>query len=301
MKKHKRIYSVLPLFIIFLITGCSTFAGKSAKTPPPQNALAVIGDRIITLPGFKERCDNLALKDSKMRDSSQRKKYLDMLVQMALFALDARDMDLDKEKQVVAKIDDTIDWILYKEYFQREIISNVNITDAQVKEYYDANHDEFKTVEKVKASHILIKVYSASGPAGLAKAKTRAEKLKQMLDKGADFAALARQNSDDSATRKMGGSLGYIVKEKMKISPEFMDAAFSLKAGEISNLVESPYGFHIIKADARIPEQVRPLDKVKTYIKSKLEKEKQTKLVEEITARLKGKYEVVVKGDALDW
>ena len=295
MKEYKKNYFVLSALIMFSLIGCSSIARESVKNPTSGDTLAVIGDRIITVPEFKEKCDNLARRDPRMHESKQRKEYLDLLVKKTLFSLEARAKHIDKEKEVVSEINDSIDWILYRKYFQREISANVNITDKQIKEYYDANPDEFKTVEKVKASHILIKVYSASGPDGPAKAKARAEKLKEKLDNGADFAALARKNSDDSATRNKGGSLGYLVGERMKISTEFMDAAFSLKAGEISEVVESPLGFHIIKADAKVPEQVRPFDKVKTYMKTKLEKERRKKLVEDITRRLMEKYNVVIK------
>ena len=302
MQEHKKIYLVLSVVMIFLLTGCSSHARESEKNSPPQDTLAIIGDRVITLPEFKERCDAMTQRDPRLNDSEERKKYLDMLIRTTLFSLEARAEHIDKEKQVADRINDATDWILYNKYLQKEIRANANITDEQIKIYYDANLDEFKTVEKVKVSHILIRVYPTSGPDGLAKAKARAKKLKQELDQGADFAVLAQNNSDDSATRNQGGSLGYITRGKMMISSEFTDAAFSLKSGKISDPVESPHGFHIIKADAKVPEQVSPLDhQVETYIKNTLGKEKQKQLTEELTDRLKEKYNVVIKSHDLDW
>ena len=301
MKKHKKICFIFPAFIIFLLIGCCSFAGESVKNPSSSDTLAIIGDRIITVSGFKKKCDNLERRNPRMRDSKKRKDYLDMLVKTVLFSLEARAKNIDKDKEVVSKINDSIDRILSNEYLQREISANANITDGQIKEYYDANPDEFKTVEKVKASHILIRVYPTSGSDGLAKAKARVKDLKKKLDNGADFADLARKNSDDSATKNKGGSLGYITRGMMRISPEFMEAVFSLKTGEISDPVESPHGFHIIKADAKIPEHVRPLDKAGVRIKATLEKEKQKKLMEDITLRLMNKYNVVIKSNDLDW
>jgi len=149
------------------------------------------------------------------------------------------------------------------------------VNDEDIEKYYNENKDEFKESEKVKARHILLKVDADASDEDKAKVKEQAEKVLEEAKKpGADFAKLAEKYSEDKGSAKKGGDLGFFERGRM-VKP-FEEAAFSLKPGEISDLVETTYGYHIIKVEDKKPVSISPFEKVKTQIKQKI--------VEQITA-----------------
>lgn len=312
MIRHRKIFSVLPVLgIILLMMGCSSLPGHSVeKSPVVKNlpaqdvaaadVVATIEDRTITLPQFMEEFDAFSRGYSRVPNNMmEREKFLNRLVQMVLFSIEAKSQDIDKDKLIEFRIRNAIDRILAGEYFRREILNKAKTTDDEIKDYYETHLQEFKTPGKVKAGHILIKVDPKAKPEEWAKAETRAGELKEQLNKGADFAALAKENSDDPATRETGGKLGYFTRGK--ISQEFSEAAFSLKPGGISDPVKSPKGYHIIEVEARMPEQVMMFDKVKGRIKSKLTSKRQRAISEQIIKGLKEKHKVVINTEVLNY
>jgi peptidyl-prolyl cis-trans isomerase C len=122
------------------------------------------------------------------------------------------------------------------------------VTEAEAQKYYDENPDEFKIPEQVRASHILISTESTDPNADpnqfKAQAREKAEGLLKQVKEGADFATVAKENSACPSAAQ-GGDLGKFGRGSMV--PPFEEAAFGLKVGEISNLVETQFGFHIIK------------------------------------------------------
>ncbi len=128
-------------------------------------------------------------------------------------------------------------------------------TDAQIKEFYDTHPDQFQQPEKVKVSHILIAVPTDATPAVKAEKKALAEKVLAELKKGASFADEAKKYSDDPGNKDKGGDLGFI--SKGQTVPEFEKVAFSLKTGALSGIVETQFGYHILKVtDRQKPEKV---------------------------------------------
>jgi peptidyl-prolyl cis-trans isomerase D len=134
----------------------------------------------------------------------------------------------------------------------------VTITPQDVQAYYSSHADEYKTPEKVQASHILLKTEGKDDAA----VKKQAEDLLAKLKGGADFAELAKKFSEDPVSAAKGGDLGFFEREAMV--KEFSDAAFALEPNQLSGVVKSQFGYHIIKTIARqaattsTPEQVRP-------------------------------------------
>jgi peptidyl-prolyl cis-trans isomerase D len=144
------------------------------------------------------------------------------------------------------------------------IRAKIKIAPADIQAAYNASIDQYTTPEQIRASHIL---FSTTGKDEAA-VRAKAEDVLKQARAGADFAALARKYSDDTATAKLGGDLDYFSRGKMV--PEFDQAAFALKVGEISGLVKTQYGFHIIKVTDRKPAVVKPLDEVKNQITDQL-------------------------------
>jgi peptidyl-prolyl cis-trans isomerase D len=130
------------------------------------------------------------------------------------------------------------------------------------------HEDEFKREETVSARHVLKKIPPDADDAQKAAARAAIEKVKQRIDSGEDFAKVAEEESEDAGSAKSGGDLGAFGRGKM-VAP-FEEAAFALEVGKTSDIVESPFGFHIIQVYAREPGGVPPLEEVRESIASKL-------------------------------
>src|SRR5579864_2467912 len=161
--------------------------------------------------------------------------------------------------------------------------AGVHISPDELRSYYDQHRDQYRTPEQVKVSHILIKtpLPGADGKVddkGVAEAQHRAEDLLKQLKSGAKFEDLAKKYSEDPGSAKEGGSLGWI--GRGQTVPEFEKTAFSLPKGQISDLVKSSYGFHIIRVDDKQEAHMKSLDEVKADIEPILKHQKAQQLAE---------------------
>ena len=134
--------------------------------------------------------------------------------------------------------------------------------------YYNENIELYSTPEQIRASHILFKTAGKKDD----EVKAKAEQVLKEVKAGGDFAALAKKYSEDEASAKQGGDLDFFPKGKMV--PEFDEAAFKLNPGEVSDVVKTPTGFHIIKVTDKKPAATRPLDEVRPQIVDQLAWEK---------------------------
>ena len=141
---------------------------------------------------------------------------------------------------------------------------SVTVPDADVEAFYKQNLAQYTTPAQARASHILFKTEGKDENA----VRAQAEDVLKKAQAGADFAELAKQYSEDDSNKDKGGDLDYFGKGRMV--PEFEAAAFGMKNGEISNLVKTSFGFHIIKMVDNQAEVVRPLDAVKPEIADQL-------------------------------
>jgi peptidyl-prolyl cis-trans isomerase D len=152
------------------------------------------------------------------------------------------------------------------------LLSQMQADADEVRKYYDGHLDQYGTQEERQASHILISADTAAGAEAKQQARAKADDLyKQLKQKPAAFADLAKQHSQDPGSAAKGGDLGYFGRGAMV--KDFEDAVFKLKVGEISAPVESQYGFHIIRLDAIKPSQMRSFDEVRGQIETELKKQ----------------------------
>jgi peptidyl-prolyl cis-trans isomerase C len=172
-------------------------------------------------------------------------------------------------------------------------VTGTEATDADVRDFYDKNPDRFKRAETVRASHILLRVDPAADDATKKQIAAKIDGLLKRAKSGEDFAALARQNSQDSSAEQ-GGDLGYFPKEKMV--PAFSDVAFALTAGEVSNVVTTQFGVHIIKVTDRKPAGTVPLDEVGPQVKQYLTEQKKQQQAQAFIERVRqtAKIEVLI-------
>ncbi len=154
--------------------------------------------------------------------------------------------------------------VAYIHYDPAILAAKVSPSDKDIEDYYKSNLKKLYThAEEVHARHILIDVPSGATPEQKAKAKAKAEDILNQLQKSADFAKLAKENSQDPSTRLEGGDLGTFGRNQM-IKP-FEDAVFSMKPGEL-RLVETRFGFHVVKLDSSSPPHVDKMADVRAKI-----------------------------------
>lgn len=153
---------------------------------------------------------------------------------------------------------------------QAKIEASMEVTDAQLRQAYAGSMDNFRTPERVKVRHILVKTTDKSD-AEKKQALTKAENLLKQLKGGADFATLAKQNSDDPGSAQNGGALDWVVRGQTV--PEFEKVAFSLKPNELSGIVTTQYGYHIIQLLEKQTARVMPFEEVKANLADQLKKD----------------------------
>jgi peptidyl-prolyl cis-trans isomerase D len=158
--------------------------------------------------------------------------------------------------------------LAYVEFAPKEFKKMIEISDQEIREYYDEYAEEFWKPEQVRARHILIKVDGKAKPEEKEEARKKAEDVLAEAKKGTPFEELAKKFSEDKASAKEGGDLGLFPRGQM-VGP-FEEAAFGLAPGEVSEVVETPFGFHIIRTEEKIPEGTKPLDEVKDDIRQAL-------------------------------
>jgi peptidyl-prolyl cis-trans isomerase D len=142
--------------------------------------------------------------------------------------------------------------------------ARVTVPPADIEREYNNNVEQYSTPEQVRASHILLKTEGKDDAA----VKAKAEELLKQARSGADFAELAKKNSEDEASAKNGGDLDYFGKGRMV--PEFDAAVFAMQPGQISDLVKTQYGYHIIKLVDKKPATTRPLAEVRQQLSDQL-------------------------------
>jgi peptidyl-prolyl cis-trans isomerase C len=194
----------------------------------------------------------------------------------------------DKVKQEVRK------GLSYQKFMQTQWAGKINVTEEDAKKHYDENPKQFETPEQVRASHILIKPDTADPNAdpNLAKAKAREEiqDLLKQVKAGADFAEVAKANSAcPSAAR--GGDLNFFPRGRM--AAPFEEAAFELEIGQISDIVETSYGYHVIKVTDRKDTSLVSFEQARNSIVNKLAQEKQSEFTKKYIESLKAKASIV--------
>jgi len=144
-----------------------------------------------------------------------------------------------------------------------EITQNVAVSEDEIKKYYEENRDEFKKPDEIRARHILVN------------SREEAEEILKKAKNGEDFAQLAKKYSQ-GPSKDRGGDLGYFTRGAMV--PEFEETAFNMEVGEISDVVKTQFGYHIIKVEDKRTYSLPDFEEVKDYIKAKLLKDKKEEL-----------------------
>ena len=171
-----------------------------------------------------------------------------------------------------------------QKFVEKEFGGNIDVSEVEAKAFYDGNPQYFTQPETIRASGILIKVDVKSDAAKKEEARKRMEDIQKRIQKGEDFAVLAKDFSQD-ASAAQGGDLGIIPRGRMPKALD--DAAFSLKPGEVSSIVETPLGFHLIKVQEKKPEKIVPFEEEEEKIRQHLTNQKLNQRVDEYLKEVK--------------
>lgn len=246
-------------------------------------------DQLVTYTVLSQetRARKIAVTDAEIEDTVKQMRTQFPSEAEFTKALTARGMTLDKLRSD-ARLDMSINKMM-----QAEVASAPAPTDAQVREFYDKNPDKFKQEEAVRASHILIPADEKADEATKKKARAEIDDVLKQLKAGGDFATLAKKYSKDGSAAE-GGDLNFFTKGQMV--PAFDQVAFSLKPGETSEVVTTPFGYHIIRVTEHRAASTVPFEQVSERIKEYLtEQQKQARaqaFIQEL--KQKAKIEVLV-------
>jgi peptidyl-prolyl cis-trans isomerase C len=176
-------------------------------------------------------------------------------------------------------------------FMEIQWVGKINVTEDDAKQYYDEKPERFKVPEQVRVSHILITFEAGTDPnEAKAKARIKSEDLLRQIKGGADFAKLARANSSCPSAPD-GGDLKFF--PRGKTPPDFEKVAFELEVGQISDVVETEYGYHIIKATDHRDPSVISFEQAKDRIIAQLTTQKQSEFAENYLKTLKAEAEIV--------
>jgi parvulin-like peptidyl-prolyl isomerase len=214
---------------------------------------------------------------------------------------------LTRSKSTEEQVKSSLEMQMLRERVLEKMATAPEVTDEEIQKYFDEHKENFKEQEQVRARHVLARIEAPPPPAPPApgaapapapdaaaskkalddakkKAKTKIEAAQKKLKAGTKFEDVAKEFSDD-VTKNNGGDLGFFAKGRMV--PAFEEAAFKAKVGDTTGIVETNFGFHIIKVEEHKPARERPLDEVKESIRASLLARKRSDLRRDVLKKVK--------------
>ncbi len=236
--------------------------------PDPNQVILTIGDQKITAKDFDTLVNSLPAQYQSAARGPQKRQFAERLVQLKILSGEAEKRGVDKEPEVKEQIAFNRENVLAAALFQ-ELVKNAKVDDQAAMKYYNEHKSEY---EQAKGRHILIRFKGSQVPLRPGEkelsdeeALAKAQDLRKQLLAGADFATLAKANSDDTGSGVNGGDLGTFKHGQMV--PAFEQAAFALPVGQVSEPVKTQFGYHLIKVDEK---QSKSFDEAKPEITQKL-------------------------------
>lgn len=273
MSRFMRFFSVLAL-IAFVTTACGKGGGISVGGGAKSGkVLAEVNGEKIYESDLSAQLSGLPPQARAYYESPQAKKQiLESLVTNEILFQEAKSRGVDKKADVNQRVQSAIRAVYARALLDE--VTNERSSDEALRKKFEADKDKFSQ-EQVKAAHILVKDQAT------------ADKVYKEVQKGGDFAKLAAKYSMDPSNKDRGGDLDWFTRDRMV--PEFSQAAFALKAGEISKPVKTNFGYHIIKLEDRKTGQ--NFDEVKDRVKMEV----QRSIGSEYVAELRNKAKVEIK------
>lgn len=291
---------VLVLGLAAVVAACSPQKGSNKSGPAVAK-----GDGItISADDFKARLDEQSPFIRARYSTLERKKeFLDNLIRFEVLAREAERQGLAKDPEV----QNTLKKIMVQKLVQKNFqdAGAVEVPEAELQKYYDEHREEYVRPKRVRVAAVVLPAPVGTperakklAVAQRALSKLRAEEKKNALA----FAQIVTEFSEDPATKAVSGDLQFKSHEELAkaYSKEVADAAFALKPGQTSGVVQSAQGLYLLKYTGEQPELNRTLEQVKTQIQNKLQRERKTKEFDEWLKKLRQQAKVTVDEKALD-
>ena len=265
------------------VEAASAAAVEKPAAPDPETVLATVGTTEIKLKDVSAIIARLDPQRAAMYDNEMgRRAILEELVNMELFSLLGAELQVEKDPKFIETMEE-VKKDVTRQFAVEAIMKDVAVSDEELNEYYEKNKENFQVPETVRASHILV-----ADEEGV-------KKVRADLDAGMSFEDAARKHSS-CPSKEQGGDLGYFSKDQMV--PEFGNAAFAMKVGDISaEPVKTQFGMHLIKLVDKKEASVRPLEEVRAQLAESLLNDKKAGVYRDELAKLREKHTVVIAGE----
>jgi peptidyl-prolyl cis-trans isomerase C len=255
---------------LWLLAQCT-----SEEEPSGSDTLITFKGGKITQEEFQQELGLLSPDQRLFFQSEEGKRqFLERLIDRKLLVQASVKRGIPDEIKVQKRINQCREEILIEEFLKRSLSESEMLTDAMVQEYYETHSDEFRNSDKILARQIVVNN------------KTQAEQLLSRIQNGADFSLMARQFSIDPSTRTRGGEMDPAARGQLESRLE--EAIFSLTVpGEVSDIVTSPFGYHIFQLISREEGETLPLEGVRSEIEQRLREEQGENHYEKMIERLR--------------
>ncbi|OGU12286.1 MAG: hypothetical protein A2075_11600 [Geobacteraceae bacterium GWC2_58_44] len=320
-------WRVIPLFCAAWLCALPFAAPAAAADPPSARRAALVNGALITGEAFDgelQRVERLSVRGNGIAAAANKKQVLENLIVRELLYQEAVKTGVTVPAVEVAgkmariadgkiNLESTLHGmglnsgtleahlersLVIEKFLEGNFSKDAEVSDQEVESYYREHRDEFREPLRLRLSHILVKVDPARDSARKDEGRSRIEALRTRLSEGADFAALAREDSD-CYSAKSGGDLGYFLSGEL--SRRMEDEARALKPGEVSGVVEDKYGLHLLKLTELRPVTQLPLESVRKKIRQDLVRQKELKALAPFVKKLRAsaKVELLLNEDEL--
>jgi len=265
---------IIYLFLALLVVSC--------PKKDDGKVLATIEDQKITWQEFNKELDKIPMNMKKLVASqSGKKNYLDRLIANKLLLREVSKEKIENDKEFQERFNDIKEQLLIEALLKKKITAQTQMSEDDLKKYYEEHKEDFKKDREINTRHILLKT------------EEEAKQVQAKLQKGEDFTELAKKYSIDPNVRQTGGEIGF--QPKGSLIPEFENAAHKLtKVGQVSGIVKTQFGYHIIRLEGVKPPSYVSLEEVKDFIKQKNAQEKQKEVLEKYLEELKKNSKITI-------
>jgi peptidyl-prolyl cis-trans isomerase C len=271
-----KLYIILSLIIVI-----SAFSGcGDAKSRP----LATVDGKVITVGDFEKRLTKLP-PYYKALASERKKDFLEDMIAEQLLYKEALRRSLNRDTEVRELLNEAQRKILVAKLIEVEGDKTAGVDEAKIEAFYEAHKDDFVTPLKLRASHIQVDT------------EAEAKEISQKLKEGTDFGQLARQYSKDPS-KERGGDIGYFTKGQLM--PEIEEACFKLEVGQVSDIIKTQFGYHIVKVTDKKEPRAVELSEVKGAIEKELRDKAQRETFDNLLKNLRSKARIKINEKLLE-
>ncbi len=283
---------------------------KTTYVPPPApqpitlpadpSVIAVAGDLTITVDEVQNEINQSpSYLRSRANQVSSLKEIIQQLALRKAMLSEAERKGIPEDPSVKMEIANYRQRLILQKLSQQASLNEVDLPESELKSFYEKHHSEFAAREEVRARHILIKLEPSASPADKVRARRDAESLALRARRGESFESLAIGNSQDPGSASRGGDLGFF--PRGRLSKEVEDAAFQMvRPGEISDLVLSPFGYHLIQFVEKKTTEAVSFEKARDQIKQRLTPERQRASYQAFLDNIKLRYPMTVSAAVVE-